>query len=307
MRRLKLFKRILLFWCFFIGLGALWGGTAMLIKPDGSILHMQEMLPYFKVLPFADFLFNNYVFSGIMLIIVNGISNMLAAVLILRNKKTGFVLGTIFGFTLMLWITIQFIIFPPNFLDNAYFTFGLLQLISGYIALVSFNQVHFVFDEKNYTNVVTASDVSSSKTLVIYFSRMNYTKRIAYNEANIQKAQIVELKTKERTQGTLGFWWCGRFGMHKWGMETLPLEVKLSDFEKIIIVTPIWVFKMCAPVRDFVSKNKELLNQKKLEIIFNHFNPWLPKGAVKEIESYINVTKITSYTTMQGHTFNFPH
>ena len=307
MRRLKIFKRILLFWCFFIGLGALWGGAAMLIKPDGSILHMQEMLPYFKVLPFADVLFTDYVFSGIMLILVNGISNMLAAILILRNKKTGFVLGTIFGFTLMLWITIQFIIFPPNFLDNAYFTFGLLQLISGYIALVSFNQVHFVFDEKDYPNVVTASAASNSKTLVIYFSRMNYTKRIAYNEANIQKAQIVELKTNERTQGTLGFWWCGRFGMHKWGMETFPLEVKLSDFEKIIIVTPIWVFKMCAPVRDFVSKNKDILNQKKVEVVFNHFNPWLPKGAVKEIESYITVEKISSYTTMQGHTFNFPH
>ena len=306
MRRLKIFKRILLFWCFFIGLGALWGGTAMLIKPDGSILHMQEMLPYFKVLPFADLLFNDYIFPGIMLIIVNGISNMLAAVLILKNKKLGFVLGTIFGFTLMLWITIQFIIFPPNFLDNAYFTFGVLQLISGYIALVSYNQVHFVFDEKNYPEVVAASRVSDSKTLVLYFSRMNYTKRIAYNEANVQKANIVELKTNERTQGTLGFWWCGRFGMHRWGMETLPLEVKLSDFEKIIIVTPIWVFKMCAPVRDFVSKNKDVLNQKEVEVVFNHFNPWLPKGAVKEIESYINVSKISSYTTMQGHTFKFP-
>ena len=311
MRRLKLFKRILLFWCFFIGLGALWGGTAMLIKPDGSILHMQEMLPYFKVLPFADVLFTDYVFPGIMLILVNGVSNIIAAVLILRNKKAGFVLGTIFGFTLMLWITIQFIIFPPNFLDNAYFTFGVLQLICGYIALVSFNQVNFVFDEKDYTDVASDSELAErtipdSKTLVVYFSRMNYTKRIAYNEANIQKAKIVELKTNERTQGTLGFWWCGRFGMHRWGMETLPLEAELSDFEKIIIVTPIWVFKMCAPVRDFVSKNKDVLKQKNVEVVFNHFNPWLPKGAVKEIESYIDVAKISSYTTMQGHTFNFP-
>lgn len=311
MRRLKLFKRILLFWCFFIGLGALWGGAAMLIKPDGSILHMQEMLPYFKVMPFADVLFIDYVFPGIMLILVNGVSNIIAAVLILRNKKAGFVLGTIFGFTLMLWITIQFIIFPPNFLDNAYFTFGVFQLISGYIALVSFNQVHFVFDEKDYPDVVTGSSgadltIPDSKTLVVYFSRMNYTKRIAYNEANIQKAKIVELKTNERTQGTLGFWWCGRFGMHRWGMETLPLEAELSDFEKIIIVTPIWVFKMCAPVRDFVSKNKDVLKQKNVEVVFNHFNPWLPKGAVKEIESYIDVAKISSYTTMQGHTFNFP-
>ena len=117
MRKLKVLKGILLFWCLFIGLGAMVGGGSMLIAPDGSILHMQAMLPYFAVLPFSDVLFQDYIFSGIMLIIVNGISNLIASFLLIKNKKAGFVLGTIFGFTLMLWITIQFIIFPPNILD----------------------------------------------------------------------------------------------------------------------------------------------------------------------------------------------
>ena len=298
MKRLKIFKNILLFWCFFIGLGALWGGIAMLIKPDGSILQMQDLLPYFQVLPFADVVFQDYVFPGIMLILVNGVSNITAAILILRNKKIGFILGTVFGFTLMLWIIIQFIIFPSNFLSNAYFVFGVLQLITGYAALVFYNQVNFKFDEKCYPNVA-----SHSKTLVVYFSRMNYTKRIAYTKANSEAAQIAELKTTERTEGTWGFWWCGRFGMHKWRMETLPLGFNLTDFDKIILVTPIWVFRMCAPIRDFIITNQDVLKQKKVEVVFNHFNPWLPKGAVKEIESYANVTKVSSYTTMLGHTF----
>ncbi|MBO4706100.1 MAG: hypothetical protein J5647_10230 [Spirochaetaceae bacterium] len=302
MKRLKIFKNILLFWCFFIGLGALWGGIAMLIKPDGSILHMQDLLPYFQVLPFADVVFQDYVFPGIMLILVNGVSNITAAILILRNKKIGFILGTVFGFTLMLWIIIQFIIFPSNFLSNTYFVFGVLQLITGYAALVSFNQVNFKFDEKDFPNVV-ADSKAGSKTLVIYFSRLNYTKTIAYKKADENAAQIVGLKTKERTEGTLGFWWCGRFGMHKWGMETLPLGIDLVGFDKIILVTPIWVFKMCSPMRDFVIKNKDILKQKNVEVVFNHFNPWLPKGAVKEIESYANVVKTYSYTTMLGHTF----
>ena len=298
MKKHKILKVIILFWCFFIGLGALWGGTAMLIKPDGSILHMQSLLPYFAVLPFSDVLFQDYIFSGIMLILVNGVSNIIAAILILKNKKAGFFLGTVFGFTLILWIIIQFIIFPPNFLDNAYFTFGVLQLITGYMALVSFNQINFKFDENDYPNIA-----AESKTLVVYFSRMNYTKTIAYKKADQEHACITEIKTNERTQGTLGFWWCGRFGMHKWPMPTLPLSVNLENFERIIIVTPIWVFKMCAPIRDFIQKNADLLKQKEVEVVFNHFNPWLPKGAVKEIESYIAVKKIDSYTTMLGHTF----
>ena len=37
----------------------------MLIDPAGKIMGMDAMLPYFKVLPFADILFTVFVFSGI--------------------------------------------------------------------------------------------------------------------------------------------------------------------------------------------------------------------------------------------------
>ena len=60
---------------------------------------------------------------------------------------------------------------------------------------------------------------------------------------------------------------------------------------------------MCAPMRDFIIKNKDILNNKEVDIIFNHFNPWLPKGAVNEIKKYIDVNSIESRTTMLGHTF----
>ena len=298
MTRFKVFRVLLLVFCFFIGLGALYGGTAMLIKPDGSLLRMEQMLPYFQVLPFADILFQDYIFPGISLIIVNGVSNLTAAVLILCKKRIGYVLGTVFGFTLMLWIIIQFVIFPANVLSTLYFIFGVLQLIVGYVALVSYNQVNFKFNEDGYQYID-----KNSKTLVIYFSRMQFTKRIAYVKANDEHANIVELKTKERTEGTLGFWWCGRFGMHKWPMETYPLDIDLNKYEKVILVTPVWVFKMCGPMRDFVNKNKEVLKDKEIEVVFNHFNPWLPKGAIKEIERDINISKVESKTTWLGHTF----
>ena len=296
--KLKVHKGILLFFTLFVGIGALFGGTCMLIKPDGSILHMENMLPYFEILPFSEVLFQDYIFSGIMLIIVNGISNVAASVLIFMNKRLGYVLGTIFGFTLILWIIIQFVMFPMNALDIIYFTLGCLQLVTGYMALVCFNQVNFLFNEDDYKNIN-----KDSKTLVIYFSRMNYTKKIAYEAANKENAYIVGLKTKERTKGTLGFWWCGRFGMHKWQMETFPLDVDINNYEKIILVTPIWVFRMCAPMRDFVAKNKDILINKKVDVIFNHFNPWLPKCAIKEIEKYISIDCLVSKTTMLGHTF----
>lgn len=296
--RFKVTKIIVLILSIFVGVGAYVGGVAMLIKPDGSLLQMQAMLPYFQVLPFSDILFQDYVFSGIALIIVNGVSNTIAAILMLRNKRIGYVLGTVFGFTLMLWIIIQFVIFPINALDIIYFALGVLQLLFGYIALVSYNQYFFKFDESDYPDIN-----ENSTTLVVYFSRVKFTKKIAYITANNEHACIRELATKERTKGTLGFWWCGRFGMHAWPMETLPLDVDLSHYEKVILVTPIWVFRMCAPMRDFVQRNKDVLNGKPIKVVFNHFNPWLPKGAIAEVKSYVHVDEVESFTTMLGHTF----
>ena len=63
---------------------------------------MDSMLPYFQVLPFADILFQNYLFPGIALLIVNGLTNLVAALLLLRKKKIGVVLGGVFGVTLMM-------------------------------------------------------------------------------------------------------------------------------------------------------------------------------------------------------------
>lgn len=296
--RFKVFRVLLLIMTIFVGVGAFVGGICMLIKPDGSLVFLDTLLPYFQVLPFADVLFKDYVFSGIMLIIVNGITNAVATVLVFKNKRIGYVLGTVFGLTLMLWITIQFIIFPFFAIDLVYFIFGFLQLVFGYVALVSFNQVYFKFNEEDYKEID-----KKSKTLVVYFSRKKFTKRIAYVTANSLKADILEIKTKEKTEGDLGFWWCGRFAMHRWGMELIPTEIDLTKYEKVVIVTPIWVFRMCSPVRQFIIENKEVLKDKDVSIVFNHFNPWLPKGAESEVKKYIEVKEVKSYTTMLGHTF----
>ena len=239
--RYKRVKRILEFWCLFIGLGALYGSINMLIDPTGKSLGMDGMLKYFSVLPFSDVLFQDYTFSGISLLIVNGISNLSAYVLLLKNKKIGVILGMFFGITLMLWITIQFIIFPMNLLSTMYFIFGLLQFIIGYITYVFYTQNEFKFNVDNFKNIDKKSD-----TLVIYFSRMNYTKYIAYSIANDLNANVYEIKSKEKVDGTIGFWWCGRFGMLKKSMDIENVDVDIEKYKKIIICSPIWVFDVCA-------------------------------------------------------------
>ena len=134
MKRYDTARRWLIFWTLFIGVGAVAGGLSMILDPSGKTLHMDGMLPYFQVLPFAKTLFQDFLFSGFALLIVNGLTNLTAAVLLLRRKKLGVILGGIFGVTLMLWICIQFYMFPLNFMSTAYFIFGLCQALTGYVA-----------------------------------------------------------------------------------------------------------------------------------------------------------------------------
>lgn len=292
-KRYKISRAILLFWTLFIGIGALAGGLCMIIKPDGSVMGMQEMLPYFQVLPFADVLFQDFLFSGIMLTVVNGLTNLIAAGLIFANKKSGIIMGGIFGVTLMAWIVIQFVIFPANVMSSLWFSFGILQAITGYVCFVRYKQDHFVFDESEYQNV--GKNPSSA---VVYFSRTGYTKKLAYQIADERGADIYEITTTEKTDGDLGFLWCGRFGMHKWGM---PInDIDLSKYDCVVICSPMWVFGVCAPVREFCKVQRGKL--KNVGYVLTHTMNARFENVAEDMDALLDAkhTFFESYSTQLG-------
>lgn len=92
---------------------------------------MDAMLPYFQVLPFAKVLFQNFVFSGIALLIVNGLTQLATFFAIRRGSRRAPAYGLACGVIPMLWIVIRFVIFPMNFMSTAYFVFGALQALTG--------------------------------------------------------------------------------------------------------------------------------------------------------------------------------
>ncbi len=279
--RYKVTRKVLIFLCLFIGIGALYGSFCMLIDPSGKLLKMDNVLPYFKVLPFSNVLFKNYIFSGIALLIVNGVTNITAAFLLIKNKKIGIILGTIFGFTLTLWITIQFIILPFNFLSVTYFILGIIQMIVGYMTYVFYMQTNFKIDMSKYKNTGKNKD-----TLVVYFSRLGYTKMVAYSKANKLKADILRLETDELTENTKGFWWCGRFGMLKWRMSIKDIDIDIKKYKNVIIVSPIWVFSVAAPIRDFCYKYSRDINN--VQYIFVHFMNSSFKNVADEVDKILN-------------------
>lgn len=275
-------RKMLIFWTLFIGIGAVAGATGMLVDPTGKSMGMDAMLPFFKVLPFADVLFNDLFFSGIALLIVNGLSNLTAAVLLLKKKKLGVILGGIFGVTLMLWICIQFYMFPLNFMSTTYFIFGFLQAATGYAAYVFLKQETFTVNKGDYPNIGTGEG-----TLVVYFSRMGYAKKLAFEAADRLCADIYEVRSTEKTDGTAGFWWCGRYGMHRWDMPIEPIEINLEKYKKVVICTPLWVFSLCAPIRSFCKAAAGKI--KSVDYIFVHHTGRKYFSAAEETDKILGI------------------
>ena len=290
-------RRLLLFWCLFIGIGAVGGSAGMLLDITGGLMGMTPLLPYFQVLPFADALYQDFLFPGIALLLVNGVTNLTAAVLILRRRKSGILLGTIFGVTLMLWITIQFVIFPANILSTAYFLFGLLQFVTGCVCLIRIKQAAFRFEPERYRGIDPASDV-----LVAYYSRGGYTKKIAYEAADRLGAAVYEIRAREYTEGTRGFWWCGRFGMHKWPMSIEEPEITWEHYRKIVVCTPVWVFSVAAPVRAFCGYARGRIAG--AAYISTHFMRARLSGVFDELDRLLNVRRAWAYsvTVRMGET-----
>lgn len=277
-------RKFLIFWCLFIGIGAVAGAAVMIIDPSGKTMGMDEMLPYFVVLPFADVLFRDLTFSGYALLCVNGITNLTATVLLLCKKRLGALLGCIFGVTLMLWICIQFYMFPLNFMSTAFFIFGLCQAATGYAALVFYKQEQFSMNPDDYPNIG-----ANPQRLVVFFSRMGYVRRLAYEEANRTGAAVYEIEADEKTDGTLGFWWCGRYGMHHWDMPIKPVDADPEKYEHITICTPIWVFSVSAPVKAFCREFAGKI--KSADYIFVHYTNGLYETAADELDEISGIKR----------------
>lgn len=284
--RYRVARDFLIFWTLFIGIGAVAGALGMLLDRTGKSMGMDAMLPYFQVLPFADRLFQEFTFSGCALLVVNGITNLIAAALLFQNKRLGVVLGGIFGITLMLWIGIQFCIFPFNFMSTAYFIFGFCQAVTGYIAYVFRKQEEFAVDTVKYKNIGT-----DKSKLVVFFSRMGYVKKIAYERANATGADLYEIKTTEKTDGTLGFWWCGRFGMHRWNMPIEEIAVDVSSYDEVTVCSPIWVFSIAAPVRAFLRQSAGKI--KGVHYIFVHYTNGRYRSVADEADQILGITHET--------------
>ena len=121
-----------IFWSLFIGFGAFCGSIMMFADPSGKMWKMDMLLPYLQQLPLSDIFFQNFIPSGIVLFLVNGITNFISFFFIIKRRRYAGLSALFCGIILILWIIFQFFVFPMNFMSMLYFIFGLIQALTGY-------------------------------------------------------------------------------------------------------------------------------------------------------------------------------
>ena len=111
----------------FIGLGAVVGGLALVLEPDGLILEMStSMLQYSP--------FSNFLIPGIVLLMVNGFGSITGSVSSFRLCRHAVEIALSLGAFLIVWIILQvYWIHSFHWLHALYLFLGITEMILGWL------------------------------------------------------------------------------------------------------------------------------------------------------------------------------
>jgi len=108
----------------FIGITALAGGLRLVSNPNG--------LPDFPIEWLINSPFSNYIFPGLVLLIVIGVGYVVSSTVTLLRKRYSGSMTALLGICLILYITIEvWFVGLRNFLQPLYFMLGAIVLILG--------------------------------------------------------------------------------------------------------------------------------------------------------------------------------
>lgn len=135
----KLLKLLTLF----IGIGAVAGAVMMWIDPTGATWGGEPLLEMLRAkMPWPDVFFKNFIPSGFVLLLLNGITQIVAAYLLFKKHCLAQHAVLVCGIILMLWIVLEWWAWGFNVVSNIYFVLGLVETITAVIMLFQTRNNH---------------------------------------------------------------------------------------------------------------------------------------------------------------------
>ncbi len=127
----------------FIGIGAVAGAVMMWIDPTGVTWGGEPLLEMLRAkMPWPDVFFKNFIPSGFVLLLLNGITQIVAAYLLFKNHRLAQHSVLACGIILMLWIVLEWWVWGFNVVSNIYFVLGLVEAITAVIMLFQTRNNH---------------------------------------------------------------------------------------------------------------------------------------------------------------------
>lgn len=115
----------------FIGIGAVGGAVMMWIDPTGIAWGGEPLLDLLRAkMPWSDIFFRNFIPSGFVLLALNGLPQIAAAILLFKNHRLAHWAVLVCGIILMLWIVLEWWVWGVNAISNLYFVFGLVEAVA---------------------------------------------------------------------------------------------------------------------------------------------------------------------------------
>ena len=117
----------------FIALGAVGGAVMMWMDPTGVSWGGEPMLDLLRSkMPWPDVLFKNFIPSGFALLAVNGLTQIVAALMLFKKHLLAYRAVFACGIILMLWIVLEWYVWGFVALSNIYFVLGLVEAVAAY-------------------------------------------------------------------------------------------------------------------------------------------------------------------------------
>jgi len=109
------------------GVAGLVCGVLFIAGPDGHLLQAGALLPVIQGLPLASVFFEDFLWIGVAMLLVLGVPNSIAAVMLLRKSENRYLAALVAGTLLVLWCGFE-LIFMFNALAVGYFVIGLISV-----------------------------------------------------------------------------------------------------------------------------------------------------------------------------------
>jgi hypothetical protein len=116
------------------GVGGLICGVLFIAAPDGHLLQAGALIPVIQGLPLANVFFRDFFWIGVTMLLVLGIPNSVASVMLLRKSENEYLATLAAGTLLVLWCGFE-LIFMFNVLAVGYFIIGLTSILISIVLL----------------------------------------------------------------------------------------------------------------------------------------------------------------------------